>query len=159
MKVRRIMTRQVLALKPSESLHTAIQKFAKKGVSGAPVIDSSNKIVGVVSDADITKALDVAAPNIRVTSSKLFGLAFASLRSKKEETQLREELKEARKIKVSSFMCDPVVINQDASLMDAVKVMVNNNVNRLPVVNGHKKIVGIIARADIIKALSINFSK
>ena len=62
-------------------------------------------------------------------------------------------------VKVSSFMCDPVVINQDASLMDAVKVMVNNNVNRLPVVNGHKKIVGIIARADIIKALSTNFSK
>ena len=151
------MTRKVVALKQTESLYSAINKFAKKGISGAPVLSSGNRVIGVVSDADLTRALDVVTPSVRITSSNLFSLAFASLRSKKEEDQLREELKEAKNVKVRSFMSKPIIIQQDASIMDAIKKMTMRKINRLPVVNGKKKLVGIIARTDLIKAISSNF--
>jgi len=159
MQIKQIMTKQVLILKPATSLRTAIQKFAKKGVSGAPVINGYGRVIGVVSDADVTKALGFAAPNVRVTSSKLLSLVFASLRSKKEEDQLRAELGVAKKVKVRTFMSKPVIINQNASLMDAIKEMVNYNINRLPVVDNKNRLVGIVARADIIKALNKEFCK
>lgn len=157
MKLSKIMTKNVLTLKQADTLYNAINKFAKKGISGAPVVDSHNHVVGVVSDADLTRALDVVTPSVRITSSNLFSLAFASLRSKKEEDQLREELKESKNVKVKSFMSIPVVIKQDASIMDAIKLMTSHRINRLPVVNSKKTLVGIIARADLIRALSNNF--
>lgn len=157
MKVSKIMTKNVLALRPSDTLHDAIQKFAKKGVSGAPVVNAYGNIVGVVSDADLTRALDVVTPSVKITSSKIFNLLFASLRSKKEGVQLQEELKEAKKIKVRSFMSEPIVMSSDASLMEVIKKMVSDDINRLPIVDSKKRLVGIVARADIIKALSKNF--
>ncbi len=159
MKITQIMTKQVLILKPTTSLYATIQKFAKKGVSGAPVVSGGGHVVGVVSDADITRALDSVTPSVKLTSSKMFSLIFASLRNKKDEDKLRAELAAAKKVKVNSFMSKPLVINQDASIMDAIKEMVGSDINRLPVIDNKNRLVGIIARTDIIKALSKNFCK
>jgi len=159
MKIKDIMTKHVLILRPTTSLHATIQKFAKKDVSGAPVINGGGHVVGVVSDADITRALDSVTPSVKLTSSKMFSLVFASLRNKKDEDKLRAELAVAKKVKVNSFMSKPLVINQSASIMDAIKDMVSNDINRLPVIDNKNRLVGIIARTDIIKALSKKFCK
>jgi len=159
MKIKDIMTKHVLILKPTTSLYASIQKFAKKDVSGAPVINGGGHVVGVVSDADITRALDSVTPSVKLTSSKMFSLVFASLRNKKDEDKLRAELAVAKKVKVNSFMSKPLVINQSASIMDAIKDMVSNDINRLPVIDNKNRLVGIIARTDIIKALSKKFCK
>ena len=159
MKIQKIMTRKVLTLKQTDTLHSAIKKFAKKGVHGAPVINGYGHAIGVVSNADLTGALNTATPSAKITSSKMLGLVFASLRSKKEEDQLRGELQESKKVKVKNFMSAPIVINQNASIMQAINEMVNNDINRLPVVNSKNKVVGIVTRTDIIKALDKDYCK
>lgn len=47
----------------------------------------------------------------------------------------------------------PIIVNENDTLEDAVIVMKQKDVNRLPVVNNKGELVGIIARADVIRGM------
>ena len=154
MKLKKIMTKKVISLTEKNSLYDCIMRFSTKRISGAPVINQRHEVIGMVTDDDVTKALDILTPSVRLTGSKLTSLLFAALRSKKEEEQILAELKEARKIKVKVFMSKPAItINQDSSLMEGIKTMCSNNITHIPIVDNKGKLVGIVARADLIQAL------
>ncbi len=155
MEVKKIMTKRVTCLKPNDSLFDCMRLFSKKRISGAPVIDRYGRVLGAVSESDITKAFDIMTPNIRLSNSKIITMLFASLKSKKEEVQLSEELEQARQIKVKEFMSKPaILINSNASVFAAIKVMTENDITRIAVVDDNKKLKGIVARADVINALA-----
>lgn len=154
MKVTQIMTKRVLTLKPTDTIYDAIRTFSEKGISGAPVINSANKVIGVISDADITKSLGVMKPEIQTTSSKLISMVFASLRTKKEKEILTNELCETKNIKIKDIMSQPITISKEATVLDVVQKMATHKINRLPVTDEKNKLLGIVARGDIIKALA-----
>ncbi len=68
-------------------------------------------------------------------------------------SKLKNELQRISKIKVKDIMSKRIVfISSDASLLEAASVMEKKDINRLPVIDDDK-LVGIIARADLIRAL------
>lgn len=155
MKVSKFMTKDVIFLTPRNSLYDCIVRFSKYHISGAPVINRKREVVGIVGESDVTKALDILTPSIRLASSKLIDLLFSALKSKKEEDQIRSELQQAKKVKVETFMTTPpITINQDASLMETIKKISSDDITRVPVIDDKGKLVGIVARADVIRALT-----
>ena len=142
MKVKDLMVTGVVTVAPETSLKDVARILAERGISGLPVVDESGAVAGVVSEADILMKAQGAAPEHRSALGRLLHPA-----DPEEEAKL-----DARS--AAEAMTSPAVtIEAHAAVSEAASLMVQRGINRLPVVeNG--KLVGIITRADVVRAFT-----
>lgn len=148
-KVKEFMNPNVIHFDPDDSVFKVAKVFSENDISGAPVIKNS-KVIGVISESDIVKFLSfkLGRPNPFQTSLSLLVLSFI-----RDNIQIKSQLKKLSKIKIKDFMSKEVIsIHPEASLLEAACMMEKNDINRLLVLD-NSKLVGIIARTDLIKAL------
>jgi CBS domain-containing protein len=159
-KVKDFMSRRVLYLKPDDTIFKAAKSFCRRNISGAPVVSSaqSKRVIGVVSESDIVKFMGTKICNTQsmagdFTYQSLSLLLLHFVRTGKDYLGFKKELGRISKTKIKDVMSKRVIsVSPEESVLDAAQRMDANDVNRLPVVkNG--KLVGIIARADLLKAL------
>ena len=151
-KVREVMTSPVATVAPDMLVKDAAAILAQKDVSGAPVVEAG-KIVGVFSEVDVLRSLKTTKKNIRLVfpSISSIGIAFQEELVQRELLEAYEEIGEKP---VSEVMSRQVfTVQEDITLKDAVIAMVQNDVNRLPVMRGGE-LVGIVTRGDVIKGLA-----
>ena len=112
-----------LAFSPNTDLLKAVHLLLQRGLSGAPVVDENQRLVGFLSEKDCLKAaLD------------------ASYFRRDEGT-------------VEDFMSrDVTSISASASLIDAIELFLSKNYRSLPVVEG-SRLIGQLSRHDILKGL------
>lgn len=123
---------KVVTLKPDDDIREAVRRLASNGVSGAPVLQG-DRVVGIVSESDVTGFFEAAR-------KKTKGTAITSI-------------EKAAESKVSSIMTKQVVsVGPDATLGRVAHLMTDRKVNRIVVTDSHNSLLGIIARADVIKA-------
>lgn len=156
MSVQNLMTRDVFCVKASDKLVDAWLALMERDISGAPVVDDEDMLVGILSVTDIYRAIIDRVKRAR-------SLRQATCEPVDKETEDREELREltisvraVAEAKVSSLLpMKPAVMSLGAndSLDRALKMIAENSINRLPVVKDGK-VVGIITRQDIIAALA-----
>jgi CBS domain-containing protein len=158
-KVKDFMSRRVAYLKPTDTIFKAAKVFCKRGISGAPVIESSStkRVVGVVSESDIVKFMGMNVCKSKpsdIMCSSMSLLIYQFLRMSKNQLGFKKELGKISRIKIKDVMSGHVVsISPEDSILDAAERMDAHDVNRLPVVDDNGKLVGIIARADLLKSL------
>jgi CBS domain-containing protein len=141
MHVEDVMQTEVVTVAPEATLKEAAALLVEHRISGLPVVDAGGAVVGVVSEADILyKECGERAP--RGLLAWFFdpgGLA------------------DARKLNartVAQAMTSPATtIQRWRNVADAAKAMIDLDVNRLPVVH-HDKLVGIVTRADLVRAFA-----
>ncbi|MBU5557954.1 MAG: CBS domain-containing protein [Candidatus Aenigmatarchaeota archaeon] len=154
MKVSSVMTRKVVFLRPTDSLHDAVGKLVKNDISSLPVINNKGKLVGLVTEGDIIRTIDAYTPKIHFDTESSFAVVLAVLK-KRPFDAIKKEIINSGKLRVSDFMNrSPHTIKPDADIYDAARLMNRHRVKMLPVIDENKKVVGVIARADIIRALS-----
>lgn len=155
MKAKDVMTKKLVVFGPDDSIFKVIRMLSHKHISGAPVVDKNRRVVGVVSNSDVIKVLDIYAPKIHLTSAPEFLFLLAGLKIKKNLDELEKEINSAIKIKVKNFMTkNPIIIFEDTDLKNVARLMDKYDVNRLLVVNNKKRLVGILTRDDLITTLS-----
>ena len=136
-----VMTRDVVSVKPDADIHEAIRLLSEKGVGGLPVVDDDHGVVGVITEADVLCMLGVERKH-----------GFKDL--------IRHVLgdpclKQQREGKVRDFMTSPaVVVRSDQDTLEAARLLEQRRIKRLPVVDERNRLVGIITRADIVKAVA-----
>ncbi len=136
LKVRDIMTVNVVKVKPEMSLSRVLGIFKKWKISGAPVF-KGKKLVGEISKSDILRVV-----------------------KKLDENELTDvDIKILQQKKVKNYMKKPIGISENASIEKAIEAMRKYNISRLFVFNRTKKLVGIITRTDLMKALLKSGSK
>lgn len=147
MKVSEIMTREVQALSPEMSVKEAAQFLLEKGVGGAPVINEEGKLVGIVSESDlIMEEVKLQFPTF---FHLLDGFIFLS-----NWRDYQEKLRKAVGLKVADVMSSPVItVEAEASVEEAATLMVEKHISRLPVMD-EGKIVGIVSKRDLVKAIA-----
>jgi CBS domain-containing protein len=152
------MTQVVITTGPDASLDQAARLLREFHVSGLPVVDSSEQVIGVVSEKDLIRDLHQAAG---VGSPRgLLDLLLESAPAKKGESILEVCRNRLRHTRVREVMSQPVVsVGPEASLIEAARLMKRNGVNRLPVVDTQRHLVGIVARCDIVDDLSSHPSR
>lgn len=138
MNVEDVMTREVVTVPPGASLKEAARLLVEHRISGLPVVDDGDHVLGVVSEADIVEK-EAAAVTPR-GSALLPGFEFDADRSK-SEARLVGEAMTAPAVTVEA--------RRPASL--AAKRMLESGVKRLPVLE-EGKLVGIVTRADLVRA-------
>ncbi|MBU3897153.1 MAG: CBS domain-containing protein [Nanoarchaeota archaeon] len=152
MLVKNIMTKKVISVKEMDSLEDVLKKFSKNNITGVPVVDANGKLKGTVTESDVLKTIDICLPKIRFDNQSSFSLILEFV--KKPNIELLKQGKHCKKIKVKEFMNkDVVTIAPNEDITKAAQLMNRIDINRLIVVD-NGKVVGIIARADIIRSLA-----
>jgi len=147
------MTKNLITFKPDDSLHRALEVFTERGISGAPVV-KDGKLIGLITELDIIKVIDIYTPKVHFTSMPHFFLVLAGLKNRKKAAELKKKVMAASKLKIEDFMTkEPVTIDEDAYIMEAARIVDTYKVNRIPVMK-RGKLTGIITRNDIINAVA-----
>ncbi len=150
MKVKDVMTKDVISFDPDDTIYEVTTTLKEKNISGAPVV-SDNKVVGIVTEADIMELYEEEARG-PVDVWEL------SLKVKEELDRALRNIKKDASTKVKEIMTKKVeTINPETEVSEAAYIMSEKQINRLPVVDQEGKLVGIISRADIIRAVAKSF--
>jgi len=153
MKVRDLMTTQIVTLRPDETVKKAVIKLALDNVSGAPVVDNRNHLLGILSENDILNIILNYQFELDKENSEAVMLTYSMDSSSETDEKLKAITDEISNIPVSDIMTRTVLTTTpDTSIMEVLKAMIETKVNRLPVVE-KGVLVGIISRGDIIFAL------
>jgi CBS domain-containing protein len=137
--VKDIMTRSVVAVRRDASFKEMAAMLRSRRISALPVIDDSDRVIGVVSESDL-----LVKEAVQAEGSSLF----AALR------HIREDDK-ATGITAAELMTAPAItIGPDAKVEEAARIMYDRRVKRLPVVNLTGRLLGIVSRVDVLAVFS-----
>lgn len=136
MKVRQVMTEDVVSVSPEATLKEVAELLARHRISGIPVLDGDGRVLGVVSEADIVR---------RETGDDRERGLLGWLLSERPPAKL-----EARTAG-EAMSSPPIVIQPQRDVAEAARLMTERAVNRLPVVEADEKLVGIVSRADLVR--------
>jgi len=147
LKARDIMTTDVVTVSGDASVKEIAKLFSDQKIGGAPVVDANGKIIGMVTDGDlIMQDVKIHFPHY---ISLLDGFIVLGSTRKFEE-----QLRKAVGAKVRDVMTQEVIsVEEDTSIEDVATLMIERSVSRLPVIK-EEKLVGLVSRGDIVRALS-----
>ena len=147
----KIMAAPVITVSPEATLEEAIKILAKNDISGLPVVDAQNKLVGIISEKDIieyTNTLHVVSllgtsgwisPHTDVSDIAAFKKGAELLSTTSVEKVMSKKV---------------VTATRQTTSAELAKLMRKRNVNRLPVVDDDGTVEGIVSRADLLKSLA-----
>ncbi len=129
--VKDIMTTSVVAVREEASFKEMVAALRDRRISAFPVLDAVDRVIGVVSEADLLAKEASIAPG----------------------RHLRRPRERAKAVGVTAaeVMTAPAVtVGPDAPVAEAAALMQSRRVKRLPVVDGQGRLRGIVSRADLL---------
>lgn len=146
--VKDLMNEKVISVSRNTTVGELCKILLDNNITGTPVLDSDNHLVGMVTDADII------TENIEPIFPMYFDPLIASFAYMENFEKFTLDVKEYLSIKVEEIMTRKVKsLKPDTPVSKAVQIMVKDRLNRIPVVDGDNKVIGIIARADVLRSL------
>jgi CBS domain-containing protein len=142
MRVKDVMTVDVVTVTPETSLRDAAAELSRRRVSGMPVVDDDGRVIGVISEADVL-AKEQSAPDQPAG-------AIARLLKRDES----DDPSRFGAVTVGEAMTKPAVsVEPQWPVAVAADKMLEGGVNRLPVVQ-QGRLIGIVTRADLVRAFA-----
>jgi CBS domain-containing protein len=122
--VKDYMSKEVITFHKSDSIFEVKRILLEKKISGAPVINKSGKLIGIISETDLMK---------QIVDSRYYNMPMS-------------------KTTISKYMTENVdSISPNETIFDAAEKFLRLKRKRFPVIVSNK-ILGIISRVDIIAA-------
>jgi CBS domain-containing protein len=144
MKAREIMTQDITSLSPDISVKEALELLKKMQISGLPVINKEDKLVGMLTEKEI---LSFVLPSYIGSVGRFI--------YEENPKSTRKKFGELDKIKVSQLMRKEVVTTtEETTLCEVARIMLTQKTRRLPVVDKTGRVVGIISRPDVLAAFT-----
>ena len=149
MNVADLMTRDVIAVSPSTPIHDAARLMVDHGVSGLPVVNERGVVVGIITEGDLIVRQKERSPKRR----SWWALFLADADRLAREAR---EYQRAAGITVGEVMSrDIVTAGPEWPVETAASMLDRLHIRRLPVVDAGGQLVGLVSRADLIKALAV----
>lgn len=143
MKVQDVMTTDVATTDPDTLLKEAARELVRRRISGMPVVDSDLQVLGVVSEADILA---------KEGSEPRGGGGFLQWLVDPGDPWITARFDA---VTVGEAMSTPAqTITPDRPIAEAATIMLDEGVNRLPVVDTDGKLVGLVSRGDLVRAFA-----
>ena len=125
LKVSDYMRTNMITFKPDQTLEEVITVLIKERISGAPVVNDKNELVGIISEGDCLK---------QISKSNYYNMPLTNRN-------------------VENCMTTPVtIIDGNMSVFDAINMFLNERRRQFPIVKD-KKLVGLLSQKNILKAL------
>jgi len=141
-----VMTKDVITVRPEEKVENAARILLDNKISGIPVVDEHNHVLGIITEKDLMiKASELKVP--------FYLTLFDSIIFLENPIRFNNDLKKYAASDVKEAMTDKVYsVEEDTPVTDVVAIMQKRRINRVPVLR-HGKLIGIISRNDILKAM------
>ncbi len=145
MKVRDIMVSPARTVVADATLLDAVRLMVNTGISGLPVVDAEGRLVGMLTEGDLLRRAEIGSERHRPRWLEyLIG-----------PRKLADEYISTNSRAVRDLMsAQPIFVAPDVELDEVADIMAKAMVKRLPVVE-HGKIVGIVSRSDLLRALVV----
>ncbi len=122
------MTKNLITFRPEQAVSEVIDIFLEKKISGAPVLDANQKLVGIISEKDCLRVMIGSAYHNQPISMG----------------------------KVADFMTKNVqTVSEDKDVLDIAQAFLNTPIRRFPVLDKAGKVIGQVSRRDILRAANV----
>ncbi|MEK7308669.1 MAG: CBS domain-containing protein [Nitrospirota bacterium] len=151
LKVKDIMTKDVITVTNETTVEELARLLIKNKISGAPVVDDSGNLTGIVTENDLisqNKRLHIPTVIRLFDSFILFGSG-----------RMEDEIRKMAAVTVGGICTKKVIsVTEESSLEEVATLMSEKNIHLLPVVRD-RAVVGIIGKADVVNAMIHGTSK
>lgn len=151
--VQNFMTANPVTAKPLDSVETVLKLLEEQHISGLPVVNDNNEVVGVISETDLLfKERPIRMP--------LYLTFLGSVIYLESLDKFEQQLKKSLGMLVQDVMTpEPINISVDAPISEAASLMLDKQINRLPVVDQDNKLIGILTRSDLMRVLRLDAAR
>lgn len=141
LRVAQIMTTPVETMHADWTLADAAHLMVTKRISGVPVVDDQQKLLGVVTEADFLRELGVPAHHPTHSVWHTLEAMFAH----------HMEIKEPNGCVADLMITDVITVLPEQSLHDVLDIMKKNKIKRVIVCDEARHVVGMITRSDLVR--------
>ena len=139
-----VMVRDVVTVHPDTEIAEAVRLLAEHDVSALPVVDGEGKLIGIISEADLMRRVEIGTEKHRPWW----------LEAVSGGSTLAEEFAKSHGKKVGEVMTSGVIsVSEDTPLSEIATLLERKRIKRVPVVQDGK-LVGIVSRSNLIQALA-----
>ena len=144
MRAADVMTHDVVTVHPETSVADAVKLLVERDVSALPVVDDAGGLVGILSEADLMRRVELGTETVR--PHWIESLLGAGTRA--------EEFARSHGKRVGEVMsADPIAVGPDTPLGDIAALFERKRIKRVPVTRDGR-LIGIVSRANLIQALA-----
>jgi CBS domain-containing protein len=140
MKVRDVMSSPVVSVAPDTSLLEAGELMLRHDISGLPVLDKEARLVGIITERDFLRPTGCGPGYKRPRWFQVL------------TGQAKDGFRQPSRKVADVMTAAPVTITEETPLVEVVALMDHHRIHRLPVMR-NSKVVGIVSRADLLRAL------
>ena len=142
MQAQDVMTTAVATIGADASVRDAAKLMLARRISALPVTDSKDRVIGIVSERDLMRRVELGTDTARSWWLRLLG-----------EDAARDYMK-VHGASVGDVMTSPAVsVRRTTSLKEVVHLLERHRIKRVPVLEG-VRLVGIVSRADLVRQLA-----
>ncbi len=146
MDVKEIMTKAVVSVNRDSTIDEIAQVLIDNKVSGLPVLSDGGYLIGIVTEGDLLRR--EMSPRLPEFINILGAVIYYH-----GVERYNEDFKKILAQTASDIMTeDLITVKEDTDISEVARLMLNNNIKQVPVVDG-SKLIGIVSRADIVKLL------
>jgi CBS-domain-containing membrane protein len=144
-----IMDSDVPGLVPHDDARRAIELLAERELGALPVLNSEQKVIGIVTESDLVLTDAQADLHLPHFLNIMGGIVFVE-----SMKGFEERLHKAFAAKVRDLMTpDPICARTDHGVEKVARLIAEKHHNHLPVVDGEGRLAGMVTRADVLAAL------
>ena len=149
MRAMDVMTSKVITVDENASVTTVAKLLAERGISAVPVVDSENRVIGMVSEGDLLHRAETGTERrqswwleMMASTNRLAGDYIKSHSGNVKDVMTRDVLS----------------VTETTSVADIAILLETNRIKRVPVLRDGK-LVGIVSRANLVQALAMTINE
>ena len=144
MQAKDVMTTNVVTVTPSTRIQDIAKLLLERKISGVPVVDPDDRVLGIVSEGDLMQRIENETERHRS-----WWLGFVASREQRAEEYVKSHGTRAGDVMTT----DVVTVGEDVAIGEIARILEERRIKRVPVVRDGK-LVGIISRANLLHGLA-----
>lgn len=137
-----LMNTDVYSIQADKKVFALLELFEEKKVSGVPVVDKNNQLIGMITIGDVLSRIHKPLP---------FFDAMLYIAVLDTEAVIMGEIYDVLEKPVSELMTRKIItVTEDTGFADIAKLLSKYKFKKLPVVDG-KKLIGVVSRGEVVR--------
>jgi CBS domain-containing protein len=149
MRAMDVMTTNVITVRPGTPVQEVAKILSEQGISGVPVVDAGNRLVGIVSEGDLLHRVETGTERRVQRRRRSWWLDTIG----SDEELARDYVKSHGRTAGDVMTGEVISVSDTTELADIANLLETKRIKRVPVVKDGQ-LVGIVSRANLVRALA-----
>jgi CBS domain-containing protein len=152
MRVLDVMTTGVITVDPDTSVQAVAKPLSERGISGVPVVDAADRLVGIVSEGDLLHRVETATER-RTGRRRSWWLDTIASNQELARNYVKSHGRTAKDVMTREV----ISVTETTDLAEVAMLLETKRIKRVPVLRDGR-LVGIVSRANLVRALAVTKS-